>query len=125
MKKKTVFIVLIIILLVPNLPVINKYVAHQLDEGYFKYANLDGSFIATQSFSFKSPGFSTFGFEQFIKRTSPAKENQKLFRLYKLNPLCFWRWNNYIQNGLQFEYMDRKVIEKNMQEKGLDTKEIM
>lgn len=125
MKKKTIFIGLIIILLVPNLPVINKYVAHQLDEGHFKYANLDGSFIATQSFSFKSPGFSTFGFEQFIKRTSPTNENKKLYRLYKINPLCFWRWNNYIQNGLHFEYMDRKVIEKNMHEKGLDTKEIM
>lgn len=124
MKKKTILIVVGIILLVPNLPVINKYVAHRTDEGYFRYANLDGSFIATQRFSFKSPGFSTVGFEEFIKNTSPAKENRKLYRLYKINPLCFWRWNNYLQIGVHFDYMDPKVIEQNMLAKGLDIKGI-
>lgn len=117
MKMKTILIVLAIILLVPNLPVITKYIAHQVDEGHFRYANLDGSFIATQRFSFKSPGFSTSGFEQFIKNTSPAEENRKLYRLYKINPLCFWRWNNYIQIGVHFDYMDWEVIEKNIVKK--------
>ncbi|UIR57862.1 hypothetical protein LZQ00_08585 [Sphingobacterium sp. SRCM116780] len=117
MKKKTILIVFISILLVPNLPIINKYIAHRLDEGHFRYANLDGSFIITQNFSFKSPGFSTFSFEHFIKETSPAKENQKLYRLYKINPLCFWRWKNYIVNGVHFDYMDWEVIDKNMQKK--------
>jgi hypothetical protein len=125
MKKKTIIIFVLSVLLFPNLPVVNKYIAHKLDENHFKYANLDGSFIATQSFSFKSPGFSTFGFEQFIKETDPAPENQILYRLYKINPLCFWRWNNYIQNGRHFEYMDREIIKKNMEERGLDTKELM
>lgn len=105
MKKKAILIMLVSILLIPNLPIFNKYIAHRLDEGHFRYANLDGSFIQTQRFSFKSPGFSTFGFNNFIKRTDPAKENRKLYRLYKINPFCFWRWHNYIKNGLHYGYM--------------------
>lgn len=62
-----------------------------------------------------------FGFKQFIKETSPAKENQKLYRLYKINPLCFWRWNNYLKNSIHFEYKDWENIEKNRQKKGIDT----
>ena len=123
--KKSMIIVFVIILLVPNIPVITKYVAHRVDEGHFRYANLDGSFIATQRFSFKSPGFSTFGFEEFIRNTSPATENRKLYRLYKINPVCFWRWNNYIQIGVHFDYVDPKVIQRNMMIKGLDPKEIL
>ncbi|QQD12684.1 hypothetical protein [Sphingobacterium sp. UDSM-2020] len=106
MKKKTIIIVLVSILLIPNLPFINKYIAHRLDEGHFRYANLDGSYVITQNFSFKSPGFSTFGFNEFIKRTEPAKENRKLYRLYKINPLCFWRWKNYLVNSIHFKYKD-------------------
>lgn len=121
MKKKTIIIVLVTILLIPNLPVINKYVAHQLDEGHFRYANLDGSYTTTQHFSFKSPAFSMFGFNQFIKETSPAKENQKLYRLNKINPLCFWRWNNYLKKSIHYEYKDWETIEMNRQKKGIDT----
>ena len=120
MKKKTILMLLISILLIPNLPFINKYIAHRLDEGYFRYANLDGSYIITQHFSFKSPGFSTFGFENFIKNTSPAQENRKLYRLYKINPLCFWRWKNYLVNAVHFEYMDWNTIEKNRQKRTIN-----
>ncbi|MBB2950657.1 hypothetical protein [Sphingobacterium sp. JUb56] len=117
MKKKTILALIISILLIPNLPFINKFIAHRLDEGHFTYANLDGSYVITQDFSFKSPGFSTFGFNEFIKETSPAKENRKLYRLYKINPLCLWRWKNYLVNSIHFEYMDWKVFERNMKKK--------
>ncbi len=57
MKIKNLIILGLIIVTLPNLPMINKYVSNKVDEDYFKYANLDGSFTMTQSFSFKSPGF--------------------------------------------------------------------
>ncbi|WP_447768206.1 hypothetical protein [Sphingobacterium faecium] len=123
MKKKTIIIVFVSILLILNLPILNKYIAHRLDEGHFTYANLDGSYVITQDFSFKSPAFSTFGFNEFIKETSPAKENRKLYRLYKINPLCFWRWKNYLVNSIHFEYMDRKVFEWNMKKKKINSRE--
>ena len=78
MKMRTVIITGLIILATPNLPIINKYVAHKLDEGYFRYANLDGSFTMSQGFSFKSPGFTTFGFAHFVMQPAPAAQNRKL-----------------------------------------------
>ena len=124
MKKKTISMVRKIILIalaamivIPNLPFIGKDIQHWLDDGYFRYSNLDGSYTMTQSFHFKSPGFSTFGFEQWIKETAPAVENRKLYRLYKINPLCFWRWSNYIRQSVHFDYMAPDVIEKNMQKR--------
>lgn len=111
--KKAILIFVGIILLIPNLPFIGKDISHQLDEGYYRYANLDGSYTITQDFDFKSPGFSDLHFKYWVKMTSPPQENRKLYRLYKINPLCFWRWQNYLVNGVQFDYMDPKVIEKN------------
>lgn len=111
--KKAIIIVLAIILLIPNMPFIGKDISHQLDEGYYRYANLDGSYVITQDFNFKSPGFSDFHFKYWVKMTSPPQENRKLYRLYKFNPLCFWRWKNYLLNGVHFDYMDPKVIERN------------
>lgn len=125
MIKRAIFIVLGIMLLIPNIPFIGKDIDHWLDEGYYRYANLDGSYMITQDFHFKSPGFSTFGFEQFIKEKSPAKENRKLYRLYKINPLCFWRWSNYLNHGVHFDYMDPKVIERNIQKKKRDNTKVM
>lgn len=121
MMRKTIIIMLGTILLIPNLPFIGKDISHHLDEGYYRYANLDGSYTITQDFNFKSPAFSTLHFEYWIKMTSPAQENRKLYRLYRINPLCFWRWKNYLVNGVHFDYMDPDIIEKNMEKKKVDT----
>lgn len=115
--RKTIVIVLGIILLLPNVPFIGKDIHKWLDTGYFRYSNLDGSYYLTQDFDFKSPGFSTFGFEYFVKNTSPAKENQKLYRLYKINPLCFWRWSYYLRHSIHLDYMAPSVIEKKGRQK--------
>lgn len=125
MLRKTIIIVLGTMLLLPNMPFIGKDIHHWLDEGYFRYSNLDGSYYLTQDFNFKSPGFSTFGFEYFVKNTSPAKENRKLYRLYKINPLCFWRWSYYLRHSIHLDYMDPSVIEQNMEKKKADTTKVM
>lgn len=122
--KKAIIIVLAIILLIPNMPFIGKDIHHWLDEGYFRYSNLDGSYMITQDFDFKSPGFSTFGFEYFVKNTSPAKENRKLYRLYKINPVCFWRWSYYLRHSINLDYMDPKVIEMNRRNKKENAKSV-
>ncbi|WP_394678722.1 hypothetical protein [uncultured Sphingobacterium sp.] len=124
MMRKTIIIVLGIMILLPNVPFIRKDIHRWLDEGYFRYSNLDGSYRITTDFGFKSPGFSTFGFEYWIKETSPAKENQRLYRLYKINPLCFWRWSYYLRHSIHLDYMDPIVIEKNI-EKKTDNAKIM
>lgn len=132
MKKKTIkmlgkaiLIVLAAMIVIPNLPFIGKDIHHRLDEGYFRYSNIDGSYMITQDFHFKSPGFETFGFEYWIKKTSPPEENRKLYRLYKMNPLCFWRWSNYLRHGVHFDYMAPSIIQKNIAKKKADTTKAM
>jgi len=112
MRKKTMIILLICVLAFPNLPFINKYIALKVDNNYYRYANGDGSYTFLQDFSFKSPGFSTFGFERFVEETSPSKEDRTLYRLYRINPLCFWRWKKYIIESRHLDYMDWKEIEQ-------------
>lgn len=112
MSKKVIIIWLICILIFPNLPLINKYIALKVDNDYYRYSNNDGSYTFCQDFSFKSPGFSTFGFKRFIEETSPSKENRTLYRLYRINPLCFWRWKKYFIESRHFDYMDWKGIEE-------------
>ncbi|GEM_PF-791726 len=125
MMRKAIIIVLTTMIVVPNLPFIGKDISHRLDEGYFRYSNLDGSYTITQDFNFKSPGFSALHFEYWIKMTSPARENRKLYRLYKINLLCFWRWKNYLVNGVHFDYMDPDIIEKNMEKKKVEASKVM
>lgn len=112
MRKKTIIILVISVLAFPNIPVISKFVTKRIDNDNYRYANCDGSFTFLQDFSFKSPGFSMSGFKRFIKETSPSKENRTLYRLYRINPLCFWRWHRYIINSIHFKYMDWEKIEE-------------
>lgn len=120
MSKKTIIILVICVLAFPNLPFINKYIALKVDSDYYRYSNKDGSYTFRQDFSFKSPGFSTFGFQRFVKETSPSNENRTLYRLYKINPLCFWRWKKYIVESRHIGYIDWKEIEqrRNITNKG-------
>ncbi len=112
MKKRTVVVLAICVLALPNLPFINKYIAVQIDGDYYRYSNRDGFYTYLQDMSFKSPGFSTRGLERFSEQTSPPREDRTLYRLYHINPLCFWRWHKYVVEGRHFDYMDWEEIEK-------------
>lgn len=112
MNKKTIIILIICVLAFPNTPIIRKFITVKVDNDYYRYSNCNGSFTFLQDFSFKSPGFSMSPFKRFIEETSPSKENRTLYRLYRINPLCFWRWHRYIINSVHFDYMDWEEIEQ-------------
>jgi len=51
------------------------------------------------------------------KKDSSPEENRKLYRLYKINTLFFWRRSNFLRHGVHFDYMDPNILEKNMEAK--------
>lgn len=103
----------IVIVIVVNLPIINKDVLHSLDSESFKYANNDASFTDSQHFGFKDSYMSQEIQERWVNETNPEPINREIFRLYKINPLCFWRWNYYIFSSLSFKYKSWSEIEPN------------
>ncbi|WP_313239749.1 hypothetical protein [Sphingobacterium multivorum] len=51
------------------------------------------------------------------KKDISPEENRKLYRLYKINTLFFWRRSNFLRHGVHFDYMDPNILEKNMEAK--------
>lgn len=113
MKKKKIILAIIIILLVVNLPVINTEILRKVDAGHFRYSNNDASFTSIQYLDIFSPWIDEWTVWSFISSTRPAARNMEVFRLYKINPLCFWRWRYYILVSRKFRYKSWKEIEPN------------
>ncbi|WP_185286234.1 hypothetical protein [Chryseobacterium indologenes] len=80
--------------------------------GKFKYANADGSYTKIQEFGFKDGYFQPSLIKRFNETRMPTPENTKLYRLYKINPFCFWRWNYYLSSSIKFDYRDWEDIEE-------------
>lgn len=64
-------------------------------------------------FSFKSPSISQWAIDQYIADTHQEKKNQQVYRLYRINPLCFWQWSHYLITSRDFDYKSWKEIESN------------
>ncbi len=72
----------------------------------------NGSLTSEESFSFKDPYISEWPIKWFIEETNPAEENKAVYRLYKINPLCFWRWSYYLFTSSDYTYKNWKEIER-------------
>lgn len=113
--KKKIIIWSIVVIGISNLPVINKEILRNIDSEHFCYANADGSFTRKEHFGFKSSGYiSKKRAESWLAaRLSPTEPNKEVFRLYRINPLCFWRWKYYLTSSKDFRYKNWKEIEPN------------
>ncbi|MCT1531519.1 hypothetical protein M3B46_10975 [Sphingobacterium daejeonense] len=105
MKKKIFFLIGILLILI-NAPILNNFILYHTDNNTFKYSNLNGTFTCIDRFGFKVPGLTDLAFDLFVKETNQDKKDSELFRLYKINPLCFWRWNYYLTKSLSYKYKD-------------------
>lgn len=99
-------------LLLANAPFINKFILFKVDNNSFAYSNINGSYTNRESFGFKDPTFTGFSFDYYIQEYDPPEEARVLYRIYKINPICFWRWKHYIYTSLKYKYMDWEKIEK-------------
>ena len=96
MKWKFILATIVIIIIIVNLPIVNKNVLLMMDgNNPFKYSNLNASFTQQESFAFKDSYLTNWSINRFIEETHPSNEDKQVYRLYKINPLCFWRWSYY------------------------------
>ncbi|MFD2594017.1 hypothetical protein [Sphingobacterium griseoflavum] len=111
MKKKRIFITVAIIIAVSNLPVVSTVLMEKIDKDRFRYSNNDASFTSIQPLDILRPWMDDWVVQGFIESQRPTQENMEVFRLYKINPLCFWRWRYYILVSRKFRYKSWQEIE--------------
>lgn len=112
MKRKGWLIFVSIVIIIPNLPVIGTGIMDKIDSDHFRYSNNDASFTQVEDFDIKRPWMNEWVVWGFIERTRPEARNMEVFRLYKINPLCFWRWRYYILVSRKFRYKNWERIER-------------
>lgn len=88
MIQKTLYILFIVIIFSNILPVDKMF----SDGSYYRYSNIDGSVTFAQ--------FKTRDFEMMKRRFESFTKTNKnmdtiIYRLFKKNPLAFWRWGQY------------------------------
>lgn len=106
--------VLALMIVITNLPLINANFTLSIDgPGKFKYSNGDASYTRIQGLGFKNPSISHTGLKWFLEEQKPTPNNSELFRIYKINPLCFWRWPHYLFTSVNFKYKSWKKIGPN------------
>ena len=104
--------VLITIIIFTNLPIINSNFMAMFDsKDHFRYSNNNATCTIIDNVSFKSGALTPRVMDFFIEERNPQQENKELFRLYRINPLCFWRWSYYIAISSDFEYKSWEEIE--------------
>ncbi len=112
-RRKIIIGSFLCLLVLVNFPVLNKSILSAVEPaGKFKYANADGSYTKIQEFGFKDGYFQPSLIKRFNETRMPTPENTKLYRLYKINPFCFWRWNYYLSSSIKFDYRDWEDIEE-------------
>ena len=100
------------IAIISNLVIINTVILQALDQNHFRYSNQNASFTDVETFNFKDPYISNTPIDRFIAETNPAVENKTIYRLYRINPLCFWRWSYYLFTSRDFSYKTWSEIEQ-------------
>jgi len=112
MKRK--LIITSIVIAVPNIPVIGTdLILKKIDGDHFRYANNNASFTSVEYIDSFSPWMDKWVMWFFIEDQRPTSQNMEVFRLYKINPLCFWRWRYYIGISRHFGYKSWKDIKPN------------
>ncbi len=95
MKKRTIIITVIVTFIIVNLPIVNTEILKRVDGDHLRYSNANGSFTYIQYFDMLQPWISDWTAERFALERYPSEENKEVFRIHKINPLCFWRWRYY------------------------------
>ena len=113
MKKRAIVIIVFVFLIVVNLPVINTEILKRVDGEHFRYSNANGSLTTVEHIDILQPWMSEWTVGRFARERHPSDENKEMFRIYRINPLCFWRWRYYWVVGRKFKYRSWDEIEPN------------
>lgn len=113
MKKKWILITIAFIIIFPNLPIIGTEILSRIDAKSFRYSNGNASFTIIEHIDIMHGWMDEWVVRGFIEAKRPTQQNMEIFRLYKINPLYFWRWRYYISVSRKFRYKSWEDIKNN------------
>ncbi|AZB25157.1 MULTISPECIES: hypothetical protein [Bacteroidota] len=113
MKRKLIKGIVLFVLVIPNTPIIGTEILKSIDGDHFRYSNANAAFTGIEYIDIFAPWMSKWTTYGFIYDTRPEMTNMEIFRLYRINPLCFWRWRYYLTVSRHFAYRDWEKIEPN------------
>lgn len=113
--KKTIIIFLSIILIFSNLTTFQELSG--INKGYYRYSNLTGTITSQEIFRQGRVLKKEFAQGKRdlteLKKLHPEIKDFQLYRLFKMNPLKFWRWAEYIYDWrYRLPYASWEDIEK-------------
>ena len=93
---KSLKVIAVILLCIINVTGVKEITA--INRDYYKYSNYGGTYtiyeIPSQGRTFNGV-VKTCSFPQFLQKY-PGTHDTIVYRLFKINPLKFWRWYEYI-----------------------------
>ena len=110
MKRKFIKVIVLSILVIPNTPIIGTEISKAIDGDNFRYSNANAAFTSIDYMEVYQPWINKWTTYGFIEATRPQMANMEIFRLYRMNPVCFWRWRYYLTVSKNFEYRDWEKI---------------
>ncbi len=112
MKNKIIYFILFLVL--SNIPPLRFIYKVAFDKTFYKYSNADASFTVQDYLGKEHSGIYSIrsGFSNYLQKY-PSTKNKILYRLFWRNPLCFWRWAEYIfVDEYKLPYKNWQEIEK-------------
>lgn len=95
-RKHIILITCLTIIVLANIKPTHYIFSFFLDEGLYRYSNSSGSFIRTEIKSYDFEGVK-YNYSVF-KKENRIEKDTTLYRLFRKNPLCFWRWYSYFSD---------------------------
>jgi hypothetical protein len=116
MKKgyKTVIIIVLSVIVVSNIPPVNKFFGFFFDQHHYRYSNGDGTWTVIENqFKGEHLRFEKTIPKEILYEKYPGADTI-IYRLFWRNPLAFWRLGEYIYDKrYTIPYKSWKEIKKN------------
>lgn len=112
-KYKYPVLIIICVILVSNLTLLKELGGINYD--YYRYSNYGGTVAVHEIFSqgriIDKKAIDTLWKTAAFKRTYPESVDTVLFRNFKIQPLKFWRWGEYVFNWrFRLPYINWKEV---------------
>lgn len=110
-KLNRFFIWLFIIIFISNIPPVHTLFSFFLDSQHYRYSNYNGDFTFIE---FKGHDTNMmYRRFNYYKNEQLEKTDKTLYRIFRKNPLTFWRWIDYFYDRrYNFPYKSWKGIRR-------------
>ena len=94
-RKGGIYVLLLLLIIVlSNVAPLHPFFLFFLDNDHYRYSNANGAFTFTEESKGRNFAMAKRSFDGYKMQTPDTI----LYRLFRKNPLTFWRWSDYIND---------------------------